>query len=70
MVKLVKITPVLLTISPAFGLLFSEKFTGDREIRGHGVDADVKPEFGTRGLDDVQVSPVDVPGAGCPFSRV
>ena len=59
LVKLVEVIPVSLTITPAFGLLFSEKFTSHREIWGHGVDADVKPEFGTRWLNDVQVSPMD-----------
>ena len=58
-IKLVEVIPVSLTIASAFGLLFSEKFMGHREIRSHRVDADVEPEFGTRRLYDAQVGPVD-----------
>ena len=52
-IKLVEVIPVSLTVRPAFGLFFSEKFTGRWQARGHSVDADIKPEFGTRGLNDV-----------------
>ena len=59
LIKLIQVISVTLTIASAFGLLFSEKFTGHREIRGHCVDADVEPEFGTRRLDNVQVGSVN-----------
>ena len=59
LVKLIKVIPVSLTIASALSLLFSEKFTGDRKVGGHRVDSHIKPEFGTRGLDDVQISPMD-----------
>ena len=56
-IKLVDVIPMSLTVCPAFGLFFSDKFPGHRQARGHGVSADIKPEFGTRGLNDVQVRP-------------
>ena len=52
-IKLVEVIPVSLTTASACGLLFSEKFTGHREIRSHRVDADIEPEFGTRRLYNV-----------------
>ena len=58
LIKLVEVIPVSLTIASALSLLFSEKFTGDWQVGSHRVDSHIKPEFGTRGLDDVQVSPM------------
>ena len=48
-----------LTVSPALGLFFSEKFARHRQARGHGVDAHIEPEFGIRGFNNAQVSSVD-----------
>ena len=59
LVKVVEVIAMSLAICSALGLFFSEKFTGHRDIGSHRVDADVKPEFGTRGLDDVHVGTVD-----------
>ena len=81
---MVEVIPVSLTVSPALGLFFSEKFTSHREIGGHGVDADVKPEFRVercpgqvvhfRGSDSAQTCSVQsvrlVPPGGHALSKV
>ena len=59
LIKLVEIVSVTLAIASALGLFFSEKLTGHGEIRGHCVNANIKPEFGTRWLYDVEVSSMD-----------
>ena len=38
-----EVVPISLAMRPPFGLLFSEKFIGNGEVRGHRVDLDCRP---------------------------
>ena len=57
--NIVEVIPMSLAICSALGLFFSEKFARHRQARGHGVDAHVKPEFGTCGFNDAQARSVN-----------
>ena len=54
-VQRLQIESISLTVCPAFGQLFSEKFLGDAVVRSYCVNFDVEPELGALRLDGVHI---------------
>ena len=52
-----QVVSIALAICPAFGHFFSEKFSGNREVRADGVDLDIQPQLRALRLNDVYISP-------------
>ena len=58
-VQCLQVEAISLTICPAFGHFFSEKFFGYLMVRVDDVNFDIQPELGALRLYDVHVSPVN-----------